>query len=60
MLAIAPSGRYNVTDSYVQLQSMFEERAKDCKENDAACNASPTAVDNNQDNNQDNKTEGDK
>ena len=60
MLAIAPSGRYNVTDSYVQLQSMFEERAKDCKENDAACNASPTAVDNNQDNNQDNETEGNK
>lgn len=60
MLAIAPSGRYNVTDSYVQLQSMFEERAKDCKENDAACNASPTAVDNNQDNNQDDETEGNK
>lgn len=39
MLAIAPSGRRNVTDSYVQIQSMFGERAKDCDENDTACAA---------------------
>lgn len=39
MLAIAPSGRYNVTDSYVQVQAMFGERAADCPEGDAACNS---------------------
>ena len=38
MLAIAPSGRRNVTDSYVQLQAMFGERARDCAEGDTACN----------------------
>ena len=38
MLAIGPTGRYNVTDSYVQIQNMFEQRAADCSEDDAACN----------------------
>ena len=38
MLAIAPSGRHNVTDSYVQIQAMFSERASDCAEGDTACN----------------------
>ena len=38
MMAIAPSGRYNVTDSYVQIQSMFSERATDCAPGDTACN----------------------
>ena len=37
MLALAPSGRYNVTDSYVQIQAMFGERARDCAKDDAAC-----------------------
>lgn len=37
MLAIAPSGRRNVTDSYVQIQAMFGERAADCDEGDTAC-----------------------
>lgn len=37
MLALAPSGRRNVTDSFVQIQSMFGERAADCAEGDAAC-----------------------
>lgn len=37
MLAIAPTGRRNVTDSYVQIQAMFGERAKDCEEDDTAC-----------------------
>ncbi|MBR0431035.1 hypothetical protein IJJ05_01980 [Candidatus Saccharibacteria bacterium] len=37
MLAIAPSGRRNVTDSYVQIQAMFGERAADCEEGDTAC-----------------------
>ena len=39
MLAIAPSGRHNVTDSYVQVQAMFGARATDCKEGDSACNS---------------------
>ena len=39
MLAIGPTGRRNVTDSYVQIQSMFGKRAKDCEKGDAACNA---------------------
>ena len=39
MLAIAPSGRHNVTDSYVQIQAMFGQRAADCDEDDTACNA---------------------
>ena len=38
VLAIAPSGRYNVTDSYVQIQNMFGERAADCAAGDTACN----------------------
>ena len=37
MLTIPPSGRINVTDSYVQVQNMFGERATDCSENDADC-----------------------
>ena len=40
MLALAPSGRRNVTDSYVQVQAMFGKRAKDCDKNDAACQES--------------------
>lgn len=38
MIAIAPSTRRNVTDSYVQLQAIFGERARDCQEGDTACN----------------------
>lgn len=38
LIAVAPSKRRNVTDSYVQLQSIFGERAKDCQEGDTACN----------------------
>ena len=37
MMAIPPSGRRNVTDSYVQIQAMFGERAADCDDNDTAC-----------------------
>lgn len=37
VLAIGPTGRYNVTDSYVQIQNMFGERAADCAEGDTAC-----------------------
>ena len=38
VIAIAPSGRRNVTDSYVQVQAMFSERAADCEEGDTSCN----------------------
>ena len=38
MLAIAPSGRRNVTDSYVQIQAMFGKRASDCEDGDTTCN----------------------
>ncbi len=37
MIAVAPKGQRNVTDSYVQIQSMFGERANDCAEGDVAC-----------------------
>ena len=37
MIALAPSERRNVTDSYVQLQAIFVQRAKDCQEGDTAC-----------------------
>ncbi|MBR3253199.1 hypothetical protein IKF85_00550 [Candidatus Saccharibacteria bacterium] len=37
MIALGPSERRNVTDSYVQIQSIFGERAKDCQEGDTAC-----------------------
>ncbi|MBQ3470698.1 hypothetical protein IJH23_03285 [Candidatus Saccharibacteria bacterium] len=37
MLAIGPEGRYNVTDSYTQIQAMFGARATDCVEGDTAC-----------------------
>ena len=38
LLALPPKGRYNVTDSFVQIQSMFAERASDCAAGDTACN----------------------
>lgn len=37
MLAVGPSGRYNVTDSYVQIQNIFGAPATDCLEGDTAC-----------------------
>lgn len=42
MMAIPPSGRRNVTDSYVQVQAMFGERAKDCAADDTSCSSAPT------------------
>ncbi|MBR0465775.1 hypothetical protein IJJ02_03280 [Candidatus Saccharibacteria bacterium] len=42
MIALAPSGQRNVTDSYVQIQSMFGQRAADCAENDTACKTAKT------------------
>ena len=38
LIAVAPSGRHNVTDSYVQIQKMFSERAADCDPEDTVCN----------------------
>ena len=37
MVAIAPSGRHNVTDSYIQISEMFSERAEDCLDTDDSC-----------------------
>ena len=42
MLAIAPSGRRNVTDSYVQIQAMFGEKARDCDPGDTSCTGNTT------------------
>lgn len=44
LLAIAPSGRHNVTDSYVQIQSMFGERATECSEDDSLCQSNTENV----------------
>lgn len=38
MLSLGPSTRYNVTDSYMQVQHMFEKRASDCAIDDVTCN----------------------
>ncbi len=37
LVALGPSGRHNVTDSYVQIQAMFAERARDCEPGDNSC-----------------------
>lgn len=37
VIAIGPTGRYNVTDSYAQIQDMFGQRAVDCTEDDVDC-----------------------
>ena len=37
LVAIAPSGRTNVTDSLLQLESIFSEKAMDCDDGDTAC-----------------------
>ena len=37
MIALAPDNRVNVTDSFVQIQNMFSQRASDCKEGDTSC-----------------------
>lgn len=43
MMALAPSGRHNVTDSYLQVQAMFGERAADCDANDSDCQTTPSS-----------------
>lgn len=45
MLAIPPYGRRNVTDSYIQIQSIFAKRARNCSEDDIECNNTPTSAD---------------
>ena len=42
VMAVPPSGRRNVTDSYVQVQAMFGKRAKDCAADDTSCSSAPT------------------
>ena len=37
VLAVGPTGRFNVTDSYVQIQDMFAQKASDCAEGDTSC-----------------------
>lgn len=44
MIAIAPAGRRNVTDSYVQIQAMFGEAARDCEAGDTACSSNTQNV----------------
>lgn len=46
MLAVPPTGRRNVTDSYVQVQAMFGKRASDCKDGDTACSSTTNSGDN--------------
>ena len=58
MMAIPPSGRYNVTDSYVQIQTMFGERAKDCEDNDTSCSTAPTGGEDNGNNDNQNTNGG--
>ncbi len=44
MLAIAPTGRQNVTDSYSQINGMFKEPAKDCLAGDKTCENTKNAT----------------
>lgn len=37
MIAVGPANRFNVTDSYVQIQSIFGKRAADCAPGDTTC-----------------------
>ena len=37
LVSLGPSTRHNVTDSYVQVQHMFEKRAGDCSADDVDC-----------------------
>ena len=37
VLSIGPAGRFNVTDSYVQIQDMFAQKAADCAPGDTSC-----------------------
>ncbi len=39
MVTVAPSGRVNVTDSLLQVENMFSERAADCEPGDVSCSS---------------------
>ena len=39
VMAIGPNGK-DVTDSYVQIEGMFQEEARDCKSDDVVCTSS--------------------
>lgn len=43
VMAISPTGQ-NVTDSYVQIQGMFAERAADCSDSDVVCTSATTEL----------------
>ena len=47
MTAIAPSNRVNVTDSFVQIQNMFSQRANDCQAGDTSCQSTVNSGDDN-------------
>lgn len=57
MLALSPNGRYNVTDSYSQIQSIFAQRAADCEKDDTACFTTPTSNPNSTDDTNDDTEE---
>ena len=44
MLALAPAGRRNVTDSFVQVQAVFGKRAEDCAKDDTACTSTNQTI----------------
>ena len=58
MIALAPSGRVNVTDSFVQIQSMFEQRASDCEEGDTSCESTVNSGGDETNTNNNNQTNG--
>lgn len=58
MLALSPNGRYNVTDSYSQIQGIFAKRATDCKKDDTDCITTPTTNTNTDANNNTNTDSG--
>ena len=49
MMALPPDDRVNVTDSFVQIQDMFSQRATDCEDGDASCKSTENEGDNDND-----------
>lgn len=41
IIALPPTGHRNVTDSYIQIQNIFAERAADCDKDDTVCATTP-------------------
>ncbi len=56
MMALPPNNRINVTDSFVQIQNMFSQRAEDCDKDDTSCQSSVNSGDDN--NNTNKQTNG--